>query len=62
MSIRTWVHATRVLAAVGLGAFAAITLFASQNGNLSTFANTWIYDGLMVFACVIAVRRKLPVI
>ncbi len=54
MSIRTWVHATRVIAAVGLGVFAAITLFASQNGDLSTFANTWIYDGLMVFACVIA--------
>jgi two-component system cell cycle response regulator len=54
MSIRTWVHATRVTAAVGLGVFAAITLFASQNGDLSTFANTWIYDGLMVFATVIA--------
>src|SRR4029450_2227582 len=61
MSIRTWVHATRVLAAVGLGAFTAITLFAPQNGELSTFANTWIYDGPMVFPCVIAGSPAYPV-
>jgi diguanylate cyclase (GGDEF)-like protein len=29
-------------------------LFAAQNSDLSAFANAWIYDGLMVFACVIA--------
>jgi hypothetical protein len=44
MSIRTWVLATRVIAAVGLGVFAAITLLAGQNSDLSAFANTWIYD------------------
>jgi two-component system, cell cycle response regulator len=54
MSIRTWVLATRVTSAVGLGMFAAITLFAAQDGGLSAFANTLLYDGLMVFACVIA--------
>jgi diguanylate cyclase (GGDEF)-like protein len=54
MSIRTWVLATRVISVVGLGVFASITLFAAQNGGLSALANTWLYDGLMVFACVIA--------
>jgi two-component system cell cycle response regulator len=53
MTVRTWVHATRAASAVGLGLFAAITLFASQGGQLSQFANVWIYDGLMVFACVV---------
>ena len=53
MTVRTWVHATRVASAVGIGLFAAITLFASQGGQLSQFANVWIYDGLMVFACVV---------
>src|SRR4029077_4897446 len=53
MTVRTWVHATRVASAVGLGLFAAIPLFASQGGQLSQFANVWIYDGLMVFACVV---------
>jgi diguanylate cyclase (GGDEF)-like protein len=53
MTVRTWVHATRVASAVGLGLFAAITLFAPQGGQLSQFANVWIYDGLMVFACVV---------
>ena len=48
-----WVHVTRVASAAGLGAFAIIALFAPQNGELSAFANSWLYDGLMVFACVI---------
>jgi two-component system cell cycle response regulator len=54
MSIRTWVHATRVIAAVGLGVFAAYTLLAPSDDGYFTFFNTWVYDGLMVFACVIA--------
>jgi diguanylate cyclase (GGDEF)-like protein len=53
MSVRTWVLATRVIAAVGLGVFALITLL-TQDTDLSSFANVWLYDGLMVFACVIA--------
>jgi two-component system, cell cycle response regulator len=54
MTIRTWVLATRAASAVGVGLFTAITLFAPENGELSQFANVWIYDGLMVFACVVA--------
>ena len=48
-----WVHLTRVAAAAGLAAFAAVTLFAPQDGGLSAFFNVWVYDGLMVLACVI---------
>jgi two-component system cell cycle response regulator len=44
---------TRVAAAAGLGVFAAVTLFAPQDGELSAIFNTWVYDGLMVIACVI---------
>jgi two-component system, cell cycle response regulator len=53
MTVRTWVHATRAAAAVGVGVFAAYTLFAPQDGQFFTFFNTWVYDGLMVLACVI---------
>src|SRR5262249_58676617 len=45
---------TRVAAAAGLAVFAAITLFAPPQGWLAHVANTWMYDGLMVFACVVA--------
>jgi diguanylate cyclase (GGDEF)-like protein len=43
----------RVAAGAGLAAFAAVTLFAPQDGSLSAFFNVWVYDGLMVLACVI---------
>jgi two-component system cell cycle response regulator len=42
-----------VASAAGLAAFAAYTLFAPSDGALSAFFNTWVYDGLMVLACVI---------
>ena len=48
-----WVHLSCVAAAAGLAAFAAVTLFAPQDGGLSAFFNVWVYDGLMVLACVI---------
>ncbi len=54
MTVRTWVHATRVASIAGLAVFAAITLFAPQSGELAAFANTWLYNGLMVLACAIA--------
>ena len=43
----------RAAAAVGLAVFAAYTLFAPQDDQLFSFFNTWVYDGLMVLACVI---------
>jgi diguanylate cyclase (GGDEF)-like protein len=49
-----WLHLTRVAAAAGLAVFAAYTLLAPSDDGLFTFFNTWVYDGLMVLACVIA--------
>jgi len=49
-----WVRLTRVAAGAGFALFVAITLFAAEGGSLAHFANTWMYDGLMVFACVVA--------
>jgi two-component system cell cycle response regulator len=53
MTSRHWVFATRAASAVGLGVFAAYTLLAPQDDALFTFFNTWVYDGLMVLACII---------
>ena len=54
MTIRTWVSATRAASVAGLAVFAAYTLLVQQDDALFTFFNTWVYDGLMVLACVIA--------
>ena len=53
MPHRRWVQLTRAAAAAGLAVFAAYTLFAPADGRFFTFFNTWVYDGLMVLACVI---------
>jgi diguanylate cyclase (GGDEF)-like protein len=39
---------------VGLAVFAAYTLAAPPDDGYFTLFNTWVYDGLMVLACVIA--------
>jgi diguanylate cyclase (GGDEF)-like protein len=49
-----WVHLTRAASAAGLAVFAAYTLFAPPDDVYFTIFNTWVYDGLMVLACVIA--------
>ena len=54
MSHRRWVRTTRVAAAAGLAVFAAVTVLAPQDGDLAAFFNVWVYNGLMVLACVIA--------
>ena len=41
-------------AAAGLAVFAAYTLLAPQDGACFTFFNVWVYNGLLVLACVIA--------
>jgi two-component system, cell cycle response regulator len=53
MPHRRWIHLTRAAAAAGLAAFAAYTLLAPPDDRFFTFFNTWVYDGLMVLACVI---------
>jgi two-component system cell cycle response regulator len=41
------------VAAAGLAVFAAYILLAPPEGAYFTLFNTWVYDGLMVLACVI---------
>jgi two-component system cell cycle response regulator len=54
MPHRSWVYATRAAAAAGLAVFATYTLLAPPDDGYFTLFNTWVYDGLMVLACVIA--------
>jgi diguanylate cyclase (GGDEF)-like protein len=54
MAHTRWVHLTRAASAAGLAVFAAYTLLATPSDAYFTFFNTWVYDGLMVFACVVA--------
>jgi diguanylate cyclase (GGDEF)-like protein len=54
MTVGGWIYLTRVASIAGLTAFALVTLFARQGGSLEAFFNVWVYDGLMVLACVIA--------
>jgi two-component system, cell cycle response regulator len=54
MPHKRWVYTTRMAAAAGLAAFAAYTLLAPPDDAYFTLFNTWVYNGLMVLACVIA--------
>jgi len=44
---------TRAATVAGLAAFAAYTLLAPADDRFFTLFNTWVYDGLMVLACII---------
>ncbi len=54
MPLRTWVHVTRAVSIVGLLTFALVTMLAPVGSGLESFFNLWVYNGLMVFACVVA--------
>ncbi len=54
MAHTRWVHLTRAASAAGLAAFAAYTLLAPPDDAYFSLFNIWVYDGLMVLACVIA--------
>ena len=54
MSHRRWTHLTRAAAALGLTAFAIFTLVSSEDSSLSALFNVWVYNSLLVLACVIA--------
>jgi diguanylate cyclase (GGDEF)-like protein len=41
------------VSAAGIAAFAAVTVLASPGSPLETFFNVWVYNALMVFACVV---------
>jgi two-component system, cell cycle response regulator len=54
MPHKRWAYLTRAASAAGLAAFAAYTLLAPADDAYFTLFNTWVYDGLMVLACVVA--------
>jgi diguanylate cyclase (GGDEF)-like protein len=54
MTVGRWIYLTRVASIVGLITFALVTVFAQPDGTVQAFFNLWVYDGLMVLACVIA--------
>jgi two-component system cell cycle response regulator len=49
-----WIHATRVASIAGLLAFAVVIVAAPTGGALESFFNVWVYNALMVLACVVA--------
>jgi diguanylate cyclase (GGDEF)-like protein len=54
MAHNRWVHLTRAASAAALAVYAAYTLLATPSDAYFSFFNTWVYDGLMVFACIVA--------
>ncbi|MCE3287957.1 MAG: diguanylate cyclase and metal dependent phosphohydrolase [Gaiellaceae bacterium] len=54
MPQKRWVYLTRAASAAGLAVFASYALFVPADDSYFTLFNTWVYDGLMVLACIIA--------
>ncbi len=54
MPLRTWIRLTRAVSIIGLLAFALVIVLAPSGGELEAFFNVWVYDGLMVLACIVA--------
>jgi diguanylate cyclase (GGDEF)-like protein len=54
MPHRRFVLGTHAVAAAGLAVFAAYVLLAPPEDAYFTLFNTWVYNGLIVLACVIA--------
>ncbi|GIU94096.1 MAG: hypothetical protein KatS3mg012_0553 [Gaiellaceae bacterium] len=61
MERRAWIHLTRAASAVGLAVFAAVTVLAPQEEALAAFFNVWVYNGLLVFACLVVASHALLV-
>ena len=54
MPQKRWVYLTRAASAAGFAVFASYALFVPADDSYFTLFNTWVYDGLMVLACIIA--------
>jgi len=54
MPHRTWIYLTRAAAAVGLAAVAIFTVAAPDDSRFSGLFDLGVYNGLLVFACVVA--------
>src|SRR5262245_44470661 len=61
MAHKRWVYTTRAVAAAGLAVFAAYVLLVPPDDAYFTFFNTWVYNGLLVLACVIAASHAYVV-
>jgi diguanylate cyclase (GGDEF)-like protein len=57
MAHQRWINITRVASVAGLAVFAAGTLVTEPGSALSGFLGTWVYNALMVFACVVVGSR-----
>jgi diguanylate cyclase (GGDEF)-like protein len=57
--IRGWVDFTRVVSGGGLALFAVVTLTVPHETRVGGFFNLWVYNALMVFACVVVASRAL---
>ena len=61
MDHQRWIRLTRTASAVGLGAFGVVTLLARPESGISSLFNVWVYNGLMVLACVVIGTRVVLV-
>jgi diguanylate cyclase (GGDEF)-like protein len=61
MAHHQWIRLTRAASAVALAAFAVVTVAARPESGLESFFNVWVYNGLMVLACVVVASRALLV-
>mgnify|MGYP003542995041 FL=1 len=58
MSRERWIFFMRVACVAGLAIFAAGTVASTPGTATETFFNSWFYNALMVFACVVVGARE----
>jgi two-component system, cell cycle response regulator len=58
---RGWIRRTRQASIAGLAVFALVTIAVPHDSWGSTLANTWLYNALVLLACVVAGSRAVLV-
>jgi len=58
---RAWARSAWAVALAGLALYATIMLAADPESGLNSFFSLWVYQGLVVFAVVIAGSRAIAV-
>ncbi len=53
MTHERWIRATRAISVVGVAVVAGGTLLAPPGGELERLFDIWVYDALMIFACIV---------
>jgi two-component system, cell cycle response regulator len=61
MSVRGWIELTRAASAAALATFVVVTLATPLESSVGSFFNAWVYNGLMVLACVVVGSRAYVV-